>query len=158
MAQLRQTLRIGRRTARLEVGRYLAAARIALIGGWRTRRAPSFRCTCGGFAFSRWRLAWGGLRRWGGRGVYRVVLQATCGAGGRRWRTAPPAPQEPLGSHNQPLACRQERFPYEGKQPAGGVLRCARRLSPNTGRARSIRRRPSESVRCDRPSANLEVS
>jgi YD repeat-containing protein len=44
------------------------------------------------------------------------------------------------------------------RRTADGVSRCARRLSPITGRARSIRRRPSESVRCDRPSANLEVS
>jgi len=80
------------------------------------------------------------------------------GGGGAAGAPPPPPPRNRLGVTTGHRPCRQRAFPYEGKQPAVGVLRCARRLSPNTGRARSIRRRPSESVRCDRPSANLEVS
>ena len=105
-------------------------------------------------------LAAGGLRRVGPHwliGRVQFIFKQPAGRGAALARRSP-VPQEPLGSHNRPLAWPSGTIFYSEKVSAGGVSRCARRLSPNTGRARSIRRRPSESVRCDRPSANLEVS
>ena len=89
--------------------------------------------------------------------VYRVHLQATWGRAGGAEAPPRPIPRNRLKCHNRPLACRQPTFSRMEK-PTGGVFRCARRLSPITGRARSNLHSPSESVRCDRPSANLEVS
>jgi len=80
-----------------------------------------------------------GLRRGGGRGVYIMSLEATWGTGGRRCAPLRPPPRNRLGVTTGHRPGRQRAFPYAGKRPTGGVSRCARRLSPNTGRARSIR-------------------
>jgi len=91
--------------------------------------------------------------------LYVVVLQATPTAGdGRAGARPSPRRRGPCELSQPAIGLPPGGFSYAEKRLADGMFRCARRLSPITGRARSIRRSPSESVRCDRPSANLEVS